>query len=78
MKVEYKTKSLVMDDKFKAEVDALVSDGWGLVPGTMPVVIYHLQRQVGGSELLGVGAGAAMSIDDSKVEIIRANSGNGN
>jgi hypothetical protein len=76
MKLEYQTQSFPMDDDFKTKIDLLVAEGWGLVPGTVPVVVYHLQREIKVQSAYKVASAGALSIDDSKVEIIRANKAN--
>lgn len=44
MDVEHKVVSLPVDNELQAEVAKLEAEGWQLVPGVVPVMVYHLVR----------------------------------
>jgi hypothetical protein len=67
---EHLTQTLAIDDKLDAELRRLAEGGWQLTPGTTPVAIYQLRRQVALVRAAGRGG---IAIDDSKITIIKGN-----
>ena len=70
--IEHCVKVLELNDSFQGQVKALEAEGWQLVPGVLPVAVYHLIRMkqpVGQSNQAG-GFGD-LRIDDSKIGILR-------
>lgn len=69
--IEHAVKTLTIDEGLPAAVDALKAEGWELVPGILPVAVYHVVRRKV-SESVGTGeAQLRMSIDDSKILVVR-------
>lgn len=74
--VEHITKVIPLDANFQAEVARLDSEGWELVPGVVPVAVYHLVRVKGvlskpkPASQSGLGS---LLIDDEKVYVIKEN-----
>jgi hypothetical protein len=66
--MEFAVKILEFDDSLPQQLAALEAEGWQLLTGTKPVVIY----QVGRIKNTSMAAQGGISIDDSKVTIIRA------
>jgi len=69
--VEHTVKIFPIDENLRNNVEALVGEGWNVVPGVAPVAIYHLVRE----KRPITGAAGKMRIDDTKIMIIPANSG---
>jgi hypothetical protein len=63
---EHITKTMAITPDIEQELRQLATEGWEVVPGSMPVAVYHLRRRP-----FGAGQGG-VAIDDSKVSIIRA------
>ncbi len=63
--MEFTTKVLKMDSTLQAEVAKLAEEGWQLIPGCEPQVIYQLCREPNGGR-------GTMVIDESKVHIVKA------
>lgn len=66
--VEHTVKVFPIDLNLQENVQELVSDGWNLVPGILPIAVYHLVREKRPS----VGAVGRLKIDDSQIHIIPA------
>ena len=70
--IEHCVKVLELNDNFQGQVKALEAEGWQLVPGVLPVAVYHLIRMkqpVGqGNQVGGFGD---LKIDDTKIHVIR-------
>ena len=69
MDIEHDVKVLQLDESLDSEVTKLRGDGWELIPGIKPVIVYHLARIKRQPSAAGIGR---MVIDDSKVMIIPA------
>lgn len=67
--VELDVKMITIDDNLPAKIDALKAEGWELVVGIVPVAIYHVARKIAKEE--PSGAQLRMSVDDSKIGILR-------
>ena len=68
MEWEYKVEVLPIDLNLQSTVEQLAQQGYQLVPGTAPMAIYHLQRP---KQSQPMGTRGGMTIDDSKITIIR-------
>ena len=68
--VEHAVKVLQIDNNLQLEVKKLEAEGWELVPGIVPVAVYHLVRVKNKPQFAQVAEGI-MGVDDSKVHIIR-------
>jgi len=69
---EFITKTLPIDANLQAECQKLEAEGWKVMPGTTPVAIYNLHREKPAVKPSGPMEGLLkLSIDDSKVHIIR-------
>jgi len=67
---EHQTKTFEISDQITAQLAELEAQGWQLTPGTKPVAIYQLRRD------RRWGAHGGVSIDESKVYVIKAGSTN--
>jgi hypothetical protein len=67
---EHLTQTLAIDDKLDAELRRLAEEGWQLTPGTTPVAVYQLRRQV---SLVRAAGRGGIAVDDSKITIIKGN-----
>jgi hypothetical protein len=68
--VEHAVKVLSIDNNLQDEVKRLESEGWELMPGILPVAVYHVVR-IKNKPQFAQAAEGTMGIDDSKVLIIR-------
>lgn len=68
---EHEMKVLIVDEGLQAKIDALTAEGWQVVPGIQPIAVFHLQRQKAEPAAPGLGVHARLTIDDSKVVILR-------
>jgi hypothetical protein len=68
MALEQTIKVLPIDGDLQAEVEKLQRLGWELVPGVLPVAVYHLVRVKHEADT-AVALGT-LSFDESKVFII--------
>jgi hypothetical protein len=71
MDLEHLTETIPINEKFQERVNALIADGWEILPGTEPQAIYHLVRLKKVAQAAGIGGFGALSIDESKIHIIR-------
>lgn len=69
MEIEHAVKTFAMDADFEANVRKMGEEGFMLMPGIPPVVVYHVVRPKG--QKAPEGATAKVHIDDSKVKILR-------
>jgi len=67
---EYQTRTLGISDKIGEELAKLEAEGWEITPGAHPIAIYHLRRVKG--RLSHIGGRGGISIDESKVYILKA------
>lgn len=76
MEIEHSVKVFQLDDQLENNLRAMAAEGYMLIPGIVPVAIYHTVRVKGLAPQAGEAPGAAMpiarvSIDDTKVKILR-------
>lgn len=69
--IEHAVKVLTADRTLQEELQKLEAEGWSLVPGVLPVVVYNLVRQKKEEEQPGMGAFGKIRIDDTKVHVLR-------
>lgn len=69
MQLEHKTATFDVDDDLQNKVQELAKEGWVVAEGTKPQITYALVRMVQEPSSAGFGK---MSIDDSKVIVIKA------
>jgi len=69
MDLEHRIEVLPIDDKFQTTIAELQQQGWQLAPGVAPTATYHLIR----AKPPKPDAEFHMTIDPSKVHILRAN-----
>jgi hypothetical protein len=67
---EYQTHTLGISANISEELAKLEAEGWEIVPGAAPVAVYHLRRVK--NRLAHVGGRGGITIDESKVYILRA------
>ena len=67
--MEFETKVFPLDEKLPSELRQLEEEGWQLVNGVKPVAVYFVGRVVAPRAMASEGG---ITIDDSKVSIIRA------
>lgn len=67
--IEQAVQVFPIDQDLQGRVDALIKDGWTLVPGVAPVAIYHVLR-VRQPAQPGIGALGKIKIDDAKIFIV--------
>lgn len=70
MEVEHDIKVIPVNDKLGPELEKLQREGWTLVPGIMPVAIYHVVRAKQQHVSAPAGFGT-LHIDESKIGILR-------
>ena len=68
--VEHAVKVLPIDNELQQEVKKLEGEGWELMPGVLPVAVYHVVR-VKNKPQFAQSAQGTMGLDDSKVSILR-------
>ena len=68
--VEHTVKTLQITPNLQAEIHALEAEGWQLVPGVLPVIVYHLVRQKNAPAVVQ-GALGQIKVDETKVHILR-------
>jgi hypothetical protein len=73
MKMEYMHACLPADQNLQTAMQTLVSQGWQLIQGVVPVCVYYLQRP--DTAHTEHALELKMSIDDSKIHIIRGGNG---
>ena len=71
MTFEYQHACLPLDQDLQQKLEVLAREGWALVPGTVPVGLYFLQRQEQTAQAMEL----TMGLDDTKIHIIRGNGG---
>ena len=72
MDIEHTIKVFPIDADLQTNVQALVSDGWEVIPGIPPVAVYHLVRAK--KEHPAAAGMGRLTIDDSKIFVIPAGS----
>jgi hypothetical protein len=75
MEVEHSVKVFTLDNTLEQNLQAMSADGWILVPGIIPVGVYHVVR-IKGAQLQPPSAAAQapvakITIDETKVKILR-------
>lgn len=71
IEVEHDVKAIPLDANLQKEVERLAADGWELMPGVTPVGIYHIIRAKERDKALSAGGVGRLTIDESKVFILR-------
>ena len=69
--VEHAVKVITIDASLQDEVKRLEGEGWELIPGILPVAVYHLVRIKGKTTAFGQSGRGQLGVDDSKVHILR-------
>ena len=72
MELEHTTRTFPIDENLQEKVDALVKEGWELVPGVLPVAVYHLVRIKKDASAPSGQAFGKLTVDDSKIMVIPA------
>ena len=75
MEVEHDTKVFRLDLSLQGNLEAMAAEGWMLVPGIVPVGVYHVVRlkgvQPGPQPLAAAAPVARLAIDETKIKILR-------
>ena len=71
MEIEHTVKMFPLDASLEQNVKAMSEEGWMLVPGIMPIGIYHVVRMKGAQPDTGHKPIAKLAIDETKVKILR-------
>ena len=70
--IEHCVKVLELNDDFQGQVKALEAEGWQLVPGVLPVAVYHLIRvKQAANQANQAGGLGVLKVDDTKIHVIR-------
>lgn len=67
--VEHAVKTVTIDEGYPAAIDALKAEGWELIPGILPVAVYHVVRLK--NRQVTTDAQLNLVIDDSKIVVMR-------
>lgn len=71
MQLEFGTLILQLGPDLQAALEAKGKEGWIIVPGTIPLVVYNICRPVVGQESqLNVQGEMKLTVDDTKIYII--------
>ena len=71
MDIEYEVKIVPINTNHGAEVQKLQNEGWELMPGVVPVGVYHVIRNKNRPpKAQETGGFGQMIIDDSKVMLL--------
>jgi hypothetical protein len=72
VQLEFAQLVVPLDGNLEATLQAKVKDGWGLIPGSVPIVSYQLFRPIQQTQTPEMHAQgfAKMTIDESKVYVI--------
>ena len=68
--IEHDVKVIPIDDNLQATVKKLEGEGWNLMPGVLPVAVYHVVRMKG-KPLMAQSAIGTLGVDDAKVHVLR-------
>ena len=71
MDIEHSIKVFPIDADLQASVQALVREGWDVIPGIPPVAVYHLVRARKEQQPQQSGLGRLL-IDDSLITVVPA------
>ena len=74
MQVEHAIRVFPLDQNLEANLQQMTQEGWLLVPGVVPVAVYHAVRLQGTlpvNEDGTVKSKVSFTIDDTKVKILR-------
>ena len=68
--IEHDIKVIPIDANLQSTIKQLEGEGWELIPGVVPVAIYHLARN---KDQLpkAMGGHGTLGIDDTKVHVLR-------
>lgn len=67
--LEHAVKTLTIDEDYPVAVEALKAEGWELIPGILPVAVFHVVRLK--IRPATTDAQLNMVIDESKIGILR-------
>ena len=67
MSIEYRYVVLHTTENVVTEIQKLLDEGWIPIPGAIPLLVYHLQR-----DLAAMAPAMGMAIDETKITIIKA------
>jgi len=65
LELEQTTVQIPMDESYQGRLKGFESDGWGVTPGTVPIVTFHLVRIKPGS----LGIKGVLKFDETKIGI---------
>jgi hypothetical protein len=68
--IEHDVKVIPIDANLQTTIKKLESEGWELIPGVVPVAIYHLARNKD-QPPKSLGGEGSLGIDDTKVHVLR-------
>ncbi len=76
MEIEHCVKTFTFDDSLQQALQEMSAEGWTLVPGIVPVAVYHLVRIKGQQPDQQPPAAThqprmRIHIDESKIKILR-------
>jgi hypothetical protein len=70
MEIEYTTKVFVVDEAtLQNNIKQMLDEGWAVIPGAQAVAVFPVQRIK--QALADIGGVGGMSIDESKIKILR-------
>lgn len=69
--IEHVVKVLTLDESFGAELKRLEEEGYELLPGVLPVVVYNLIRKKKADDAPTGMALGKIKIDETKVHVLR-------
>lgn len=71
MDYEHETKVIPIDEALPEQLKAMQADGWVVLPGSVPVAVYHVLRPKNRPKTADIGAAGGLAIDETKVQILR-------
>ena len=71
MEIEHTVKMFALDQTLEQSIKDMSAEGWMMVPGIIPVGIYHVVRMKGMQPDTGHKPVAKMTIDETKIKILR-------
>ena len=70
MRLEFDMLVLRLDPNVQPTLEAKGKEGWIIVPGTTPIVVYNLCRPAVDQPMADMKGTASLKIDESKIYII--------
>lgn len=70
MNIEYEVKVVPIDAEHANKVKQLHEEGWELMPGVVPVGVYHVIRNAAKPKVQASAGFGTLIIDDSKVTVV--------